>query len=98
MSRYQLAQLNIATLLAPLDSPQLQDFVDSLDRINALAEGADRSTQRRPSSHTCASTALARAHSRFAKLSPHPTHPVAHASATNLAQTTTVREAAAECG
>jgi hypothetical protein len=38
MSRYQLAQLNVATLKAPLDSPQLQDFVGNLDRINALAE------------------------------------------------------------
>ncbi|WP_020393756.1 DUF3291 domain-containing protein [Thiolinea disciformis] len=36
--KYQLAQLNIATLLAPLDSPELKDFVDNLDRINALAE------------------------------------------------------------
>ena len=38
MSKYQLAQLNVATLKAPLDSPQLKDFVDNLDRINALAE------------------------------------------------------------
>jgi hypothetical protein len=38
MSNYQLAQLNIATLKAPLDSPELRDFVDNLDRINALAE------------------------------------------------------------
>lgn len=38
MSRYQLAQINIAELKAPLDSPQLKDFVDNLDRINALAE------------------------------------------------------------
>lgn len=38
MSKYHLAQLNIATLLAPLDSPQLQGFVDNLDRINALAD------------------------------------------------------------
>lgn len=35
---YQLAQLNIAQLLAPLDSMQLKDFVDNLDRINTLAE------------------------------------------------------------
>ncbi|WP_298610193.1 DUF3291 domain-containing protein [uncultured Thiothrix sp.] len=35
---YQLAQLNIAQLLTPLESPQLKDFVDNLDRINALAE------------------------------------------------------------
>ena len=33
-----LAQLNIATALAPLDSPQLAEFVDNLDRINAIAE------------------------------------------------------------
>jgi hypothetical protein len=38
MSNYQLAQLNIAALKAPLDSPELKDFVDNLDRINALAE------------------------------------------------------------
>jgi uncharacterized protein DUF3291 len=40
MSRYQLAQINVAELQAPLDSPQLKDFVDNLDRINALAEGS----------------------------------------------------------
>jgi hypothetical protein len=40
MSRYHLAQINVAELKAPLDSPQLKDFVDNLDRINALAEGA----------------------------------------------------------
>jgi hypothetical protein len=40
MSRFQLAQLNIATLKAPLDSPELKDFVDNLDRINALAEAS----------------------------------------------------------
>ncbi len=38
MSQYQLAQLNIATLLEPLDSPRLADFVANLDRINELAE------------------------------------------------------------
>jgi hypothetical protein len=41
MSNYQLAQLNVAALKAPLDSPELKDFVDNLDRINALAEGSD---------------------------------------------------------
>jgi hypothetical protein len=40
MSRYQLAQINVAELQAPLDSPQLKDFVDNLDRINELAEGS----------------------------------------------------------
>jgi hypothetical protein len=39
MSIYELAQLNIATLKAPLDSPLLADFVANLERINALAEG-----------------------------------------------------------
>jgi hypothetical protein len=41
MSAYELAEINIATLLAPLDSPQLADFVANLDRINALAESSD---------------------------------------------------------
>jgi hypothetical protein len=40
MPNHELAQLNIARLAAPLESPQLQDFVDNLDRINALAEGS----------------------------------------------------------
>ncbi len=38
MSAYHLAQLNIAHLAAPIDSPVLVDFVANLDRINALAE------------------------------------------------------------
>jgi hypothetical protein len=41
VSTYELAQINIATLAAPLDSPQLADFVANLDRINALAEGSE---------------------------------------------------------
>jgi Domain of unknown function (DUF3291) len=41
MSNYELAQINIAALKAPLDSPELKDFVDNLDRINALAESSD---------------------------------------------------------
>lgn len=35
---WELAQLNIATLLAPLDSPVLADFVADLDRINGIAD------------------------------------------------------------
>lgn len=31
---FNIAQLNIATLLAPIDSPQLAGFVANLDRIN----------------------------------------------------------------
>jgi hypothetical protein len=38
LSKYHIAQLNIATLMAPIDSPQLSDFVANLDRINALAD------------------------------------------------------------
>ncbi len=33
-----LAQLNIAKMLQPLDSPPMKDFVAALDQINALAE------------------------------------------------------------
>ena len=41
MAPYELAQMNLARLRAPLDSPQLADFVGALDRINALADGSD---------------------------------------------------------
>ena len=37
---FHLAQINIATLLAPLDDPRLAEFVANLDRINELAEAA----------------------------------------------------------
>ena len=40
MARYELAQMNVARLQAPLDSPQLADFVGALDRINAVADGS----------------------------------------------------------
>lgn len=40
MSNAELAQLNIATLLAPIDSEQLADFVANLEPINALADSA----------------------------------------------------------
>jgi hypothetical protein len=35
-----IAQLNIAALVAPLDSPQLADFVDRLAEINELADNS----------------------------------------------------------
>jgi hypothetical protein len=38
MSQYELAQLNIAIMKEPLESPGMADFVANLDRINALAE------------------------------------------------------------
>lgn len=38
---HELAQVNIARLRAPLDSPRLKDFVDGLDPVNADADAAD---------------------------------------------------------
>ncbi|WP_445526339.1 DUF3291 domain-containing protein [Streptomyces cyslabdanicus] len=40
-SVHELAQVNIARLNAPLDSPLLKDFVDALDPVNADADAAD---------------------------------------------------------
>lgn len=40
MSAYELAQLNIAIMKEPLESPSMADFVANLDRINALAESS----------------------------------------------------------
>ncbi len=37
---YHLTQINIARMLAPLDSPQMADFMNGLAEINALAEAA----------------------------------------------------------
>lgn len=37
---FQLAQINIARLLAPLDHPRIAGFVRQLDEVNALAESA----------------------------------------------------------
>ncbi|MEV2278451.1 DUF3291 domain-containing protein [Nocardiopsis sp. NPDC049922] len=39
-SAYHLAQMNIATLRAPLDDPSMKDFADALDPINALADAS----------------------------------------------------------
>ncbi|MCU0535409.1 MAG: DUF3291 domain-containing protein [Hydrococcus sp. Prado102] len=35
---YHLAQVNTATLRAPLDEPQMADFVAQIQRINAIAD------------------------------------------------------------
>ncbi len=35
-----IAQINVGRLLYPLDDPRVADFVDNLDRINALAEAS----------------------------------------------------------
>jgi len=38
---FHLAQLNIARMLAPIDSPVMADFVANLDPINHLAENSN---------------------------------------------------------
>ena len=38
MTRFQLAQINIGTLKAPVSAPEIAGFTLNLDRINALAE------------------------------------------------------------
>lgn len=40
MAVYHLAQVNVARLVAPIDSPPLAGFVARLDEVNALAEAA----------------------------------------------------------
>jgi hypothetical protein len=40
MVKAELAQLNVARLLAPLDDPRTAEFVAALDRVNALAEAS----------------------------------------------------------
>ncbi len=37
---HHLAQLNIAATRFPLESPEMKEFVDALESINALAEGS----------------------------------------------------------
>ena len=40
MALYELAQLNVGVIRAPMDSPVMEGFASNLDRINALAEAA----------------------------------------------------------
>ncbi len=40
MTGLHLAQVNVARLVAPLDSPQLADFVANLDPVNAIADAS----------------------------------------------------------
>ena len=40
MSEFHLAQLNIAKMKFPLEDPRMQEFVDQLDAVNALADEA----------------------------------------------------------
>jgi len=41
MGGYHLAELNIARFRAPMDAPELADFVAALQPVNALADAAD---------------------------------------------------------
>ncbi|MYW67551.1 DUF3291 domain-containing protein [Streptomyces sp. SID8379] len=38
---YQLAQVNIGRLTAPLDAPEIKDFTNNLDPVNAVADASD---------------------------------------------------------
>ena len=38
MSQFQLAQVNIAKRLAPMDDPVMQDFIKNVENINTLAD------------------------------------------------------------
>ena len=38
--RFELAQVNVGRLVAPLDDPRLADFMAALDPVNALADAA----------------------------------------------------------
>jgi hypothetical protein len=39
-NRFELAQVNLGRLVAPLDDPRLADFMAALDPVNALADAA----------------------------------------------------------
>lgn len=40
MTSWHLAQINIARLAVPADDPQVKDFFDLLDKVNAMANGS----------------------------------------------------------
>jgi len=40
MGNFELAQVNISRMKAPLDDPTFRDFVDALEPVNALADHA----------------------------------------------------------
>ena len=40
MKTHYLAEVNIAKRLAPMDDPIMQDFVNNVDRMNAIADGS----------------------------------------------------------
>lgn len=40
MPKHHIAQVNIARMLAPLDDPQMADFIARLNEVNALADAS----------------------------------------------------------
>jgi len=40
VASHHLAQVNVGRIVAPLDDPRLQDFVDGLQPVNAIADAA----------------------------------------------------------
>jgi len=57
---FELAQINIARILAPLDDPIMAEFVANLERINALADAAPGFVWRLQSSNGNATSTLGR--------------------------------------
>jgi hypothetical protein len=57
MPGYHPAQMNIARLVEPIDSPRLAEFIANLDRINALADDAPGFVWRLQTEE-CAATAI----------------------------------------
>lgn len=41
MINYQLAEVNIAKRLAPMDDPIMQDFINNVDKMNAIADASE---------------------------------------------------------
>ncbi|KAA5821133.1 DUF3291 domain-containing protein [Algibacter amylolyticus] len=41
MDHYHLAEVNIAKRLAPMDDPIMQDFVNNVDKMNAIADASE---------------------------------------------------------
>ncbi|MFJ8820645.1 DUF3291 domain-containing protein [Streptomyces sp. NPDC102467] len=41
MTMYELAQVNIGRLKAPLDTPEMKDFTNNLEPVNAVADASD---------------------------------------------------------
>jgi hypothetical protein len=40
MPTHHIAQINVARMLHPLDDPRMAEFVDNLERINAIADAS----------------------------------------------------------